>query len=89
MIRARGTADHEPPARGAFGPRDIALAMAITLAGVLPLSVGLRWLQLFVFTDYRAHFRPIIIPLGILATIIGLGMVVGPWLVRRLVRRDE
>lgn len=50
----------------------------IAFCGLLPLALGLRWLQLFIFTDYRAHHRPIIIPLGIIATTIGIALVFSP-----------
>lgn len=39
---------------------------------LLMVGIGLRWLQLFVLTDYRAHFRPIIIPLGMMFTAVGI-----------------
>lgn len=38
------------------------------------LVLGMNWLAIFVFTDYRAHFRLIIIPLGVLFLFIGLAL---------------
>lgn len=52
----------------------------ISISGLLPLAIGLRWLQLFVLTDYRHLHRPVMIPLGIVATLIGLAIVAAPWL---------
>jgi hypothetical protein len=54
-----------------YGPARVAVA----ILALLPLAIGLRWLQLFIFTDYRAHLRPIIIPMGIVAVGIGLAML--------------
>ena len=73
MRRQRPTLDYETPARGAFGPRDAAVV----------------WLHAFIFTDYRAHFRPIMIPLGLIATLMGMTMTFGPWAIRWLVRQGE
>jgi len=49
--------------------------IAIAICALLPLAVGLRWLQLFIFTDYRAHLRPVLIPIGVAAVIVGVGMI--------------
>ena len=50
----------------------------IAICGLVPLALGLRWLQLFIFTDYRAHHRHIMIPLGLTAATIGLAIVLTP-----------
>ena len=89
MRRQRPTLDYETPARGAFGPRDAAVVLLISLSGLLPLAIGLSWLHAFIFTDYRAHFRPIMIPLGLIATLMGMTMTFGPWAIRWLVRQGE
>ena len=38
------------------------------------LVLGMNWLVTFVFTDYREHFRLIIIPLGVIFLFIGLAL---------------
>ena len=55
--------------------RAVILRIAIAILALVPLAVGLRWLQLFIFTDYRAHLRPVLIPMGVAAVIVGLGMI--------------
>ena len=54
-------------------------AVGLTILGIPPLLLGLGWLHTFVFTDFRAHLRPIGIPLGIVATLTGLALIIGPW----------
>ncbi len=51
------------------------MRIIVAIFALLPLAIGLRWLQLFIFTDYRAHFRPIIIPMGVAAVCIGLALL--------------
>lgn len=63
--------------------------VCIAFIGLLPLAIGLRWLQLFIFTSYRSHHRPVMIPLGIIATCIGLVFVLCPlwtWAMVKLTR---
>jgi hypothetical protein len=52
------------------------LRVVVAIIAMFPLAIGLRWLQLFIFTDYRAHFRPIIIPMGIGAVTVAVAMLV-------------
>ena len=47
----------------------------LAIIGLISLAIGLRWLQLFIFTDYRAHVRHFIIPLGVVAIVFGLLML--------------
>jgi hypothetical protein len=49
--------------------------VASSVLGVICIAVGLRWLQLFIFTGYRAHLRHIMIPLGAVTIVFGLLMV--------------
>lgn len=63
------------------------MRVVVATFALLSLALGLRWLQLFIFTDYRAHFRPIIIPIGIVAVGIGLSMLY--WSFRPLFRDDR
>jgi uncharacterized protein (DUF983 family) len=77
---------YEARRRNPFDAADLAAAIVVCGIGLIPLLIGLRWLQVFIFTDYRAHFRPIMIPLGLVATSIGLAMVLGPWVLRWIVR---
>jgi len=49
--------------------------ITIAVLASLPLAVGLRWLQLFIFTNDRAHLRPVLIPMGVGAVMLGLGMI--------------
>jgi len=44
------------------------------LAAVGFLILGLRWLYVFIFTDYRAHHRPIMIPLALLVVAFSAGL---------------
>lgn len=62
-------------------------AVAMTVLGVVPLVLGSLWLRTFVFTDHRAHLRPVGIPLGAITTAVGLALVFGPWLWRFCRRR--
>ena len=39
------------------------------------MAAGLRWLQLMLFTDYRSHLRPVLIPMGLVAFTVGLIML--------------
>ena len=48
------------------------MRLAYAIAGFMSIAVGGRWLQLFVFTDYRAHLRPFIVPLGLVAVVLGV-----------------
>ena len=62
-----------------FGPAQVVAGVL----GVPILALGLRWLQVFVLTDYRAHLRSTFIPLGIAATLIGgslLGFALSGWI---------
>ena len=36
--------------------------------------LGLRWLYVFVLTDYRSHHRPIIIPLALVSLALAIGL---------------
>ena len=47
----------------------------IAIAALVPLAIGLRWLQLMLFTDYRSHLRPVLIPIGLVAVAVGLVML--------------
>lgn len=44
------------------------------LAAVGFLLLGLRWLYVFIFTDYRAHHRPVMIPLALLVVAFSVGL---------------
>ena len=55
----------------------------VAIFGVLPLLLGLRWLSIFVLTDFRAHYRPVMIPLGLIVTLAGVAMMASPWIARR------
>lgn len=44
------------------------------LAAVGFLIFGLRWLYVFIFTEYRAHHRPIMIPLALLVVVLSTGL---------------
>ena len=57
--------------------------VALAIVGLLPLLIGVLWLRVFIFTDYRAHHRHVMIPLGFAATAIGLGMLSLPFLLWR------
>jgi hypothetical protein len=49
---------------------------AQAIIGLICIAIGLRWLQAFIFTDYRAHLRPVIIPFGVVAIPFGLFMLI-------------
>ena len=51
------------------------MRVAVTVFGLLILAAGLRWLQIFMFTDYRAHLRHIMVPLGVVAVALGVFML--------------
>lgn len=67
--------DGQRPAHGCL--------LVIAVLGSLPLLLGGRWLYLFIFTDYRAHHRPVMIPLGLFTVLVGGAMVLLPVLLRR------
>ena len=43
---------------------------------VFLLAISLRWLYVFTFTDYRAHHRPIIIPLALMFFVAAIRLIV-------------
>ena len=47
----------------------------IWLAASILMLFALRWLQLFIFTDYRVHHRPFMIPLGIIFIAFSYGLI--------------
>ena len=51
------------------------MRVALAVVGLVSFAVGLRWLQLFIFTDYRAHLRHVLVPFGMLAVAFGLFML--------------
>jgi hypothetical protein len=51
------------------------MRVLLAVIGSLSLALGFRWLQLFILTDYRAHLRHVLIPLGIVATVLGLSLL--------------
>ena len=55
----------------------------VACLGLLPLLLGCRWLYVFVFTDYRAHHRPFIIPLGVVTVLLGGVMIALPMVLKR------
>ena len=57
--------------------------IAVAWFGILPLMLGSCWLYVFVFTDYRAHHRPVMIPLGLVTTLMGVIMISLPFVLRR------
>lgn len=46
----------------------------IYIAAVALSLLALRWLYLFVLTDYRSHHRPIIIPLALVTLVLAFGL---------------
>lgn len=62
---------YEPNEQHRSRPLSWVSIVTIATLGIVPLLLGSRWLQLFIFTDYRAHHRPLMIPLGIIAAGIG------------------
>ena len=52
------------------------LRVAMAVAGSPPLALGLCWLYLFILTDYRAHHRIVMIPMGLVAVVVGLCLVI-------------
>ena len=46
----------------------------IYIAAAALSLVALRWLYLFILTDYRSHHRPIIIPLAVVTLVLALGL---------------
>jgi hypothetical protein len=53
-------------------------------AAALPLLLlGGAWLYTFIFTDFRLHHRPIMIPLALLALSLGAAMIALPLLLKR------
>jgi hypothetical protein len=69
-----------PPKDG--GRTSYGSLIAVACFGVLPLLLGTRWLYVFVFTDYRAHHRPVMIPLGLVTTLVGVVMISLPFVLR-------
>jgi hypothetical protein len=57
--------------------------VTVACLGLLPLLLGSRWLYVFVFSDDRAHHRPVMIPLGLVTTLVGVVMISLPFVVRR------
>jgi hypothetical protein len=52
------------------------MRVASAIIGLISVAIGLRWLQLFIFTEYRAHLRPVMIPFGLVAIVFGLFMLI-------------
>ena len=48
--------------------------LASWVAAAFVLETGLRWLWLFACTGYRAHHRPVMIPAGLLAVTLAIGL---------------
>ena len=57
--------------------------IVVACLGVIPLLLGSAWLYTFIFTDFRPHHRPFMIPTGIVAVTIGGAMIALPFLLRR------
>lgn len=57
--------------------------VGVACLGLPPLILGGRWLYVFVFTDYRAHHRPVMIPLGLVTVVLGGVMIVLPMILKR------
>lgn len=57
---------------GAASKPSISLSIFIASIGSILLVTGSIWLYRFVLTDYRAHQRETMIPIGIVSTAIGL-----------------
>lgn len=47
----------------------------IRLAAFIFFLLGLRWLYIFLFTDYRSHQAIIMIPLGMLTILFSFGLL--------------
>jgi len=47
----------------------------IRLAASILLLLGSRWLYLFLFTDYREHHAPVMIPLGIVTILYSISLL--------------
>jgi hypothetical protein len=52
-----------------------AMKILAAVTGGLFLFLGLGWLHTFILTDFRQHYRSLMIPMGIFATIIGVAMI--------------
>ena len=52
------------------GPRIAKRLLAVPL-----LTLGINWICIFSLTEYRSHFRIILVPLGCVFTILGLLLV--------------
>ncbi len=48
----------------------------IGLAAAFSLAIGLGWFYTFVFTDLRAHHRPTMIPMSLLAMLFSYGVAI-------------
>ena len=46
----------------------------IYIAAAALSLLAVRWLYLFVLTDYRSHHRPIIIPLALVTLVLAFGL---------------
>jgi hypothetical protein len=68
--------DYERKRRRGRRPKLEGLRYTIGVGGLAITALGLAWLYTYTFTDYRAHLRPLLIPLGILAVAIGLPLLV-------------
>ena len=64
------------------GRPTVGFSVIVTLAGIVPLTLGLTWLRIAVLPDDRDHLRGYRIAGSILVTAIGVGLMLAPWHIR-------
>ena len=47
----------------------------IRLAAIAYFGIGIAWLYIFVFTNYRAHHRVVMIPVAIASILLSAGLI--------------
>jgi hypothetical protein len=62
--------------------RSVLEAVTRRILAALPLTLGLNWACIYTSTVYRAHHRPVILPLAIVLIFLGLGLS-HLWIYRR------
>lgn len=51
------------------------MRVPLAILGVIFAALGIRWLELFIFTSYREHLRIVMIPLGVIAVLFGFSLL--------------